>query len=82
MNMPGFAAEAALYPAGGCHRTVGDHAVPVSERVVPAMRRSSFTLCGPDPDNICIYRCCTISIYGEPTRATASCSHSDICHPK
>jgi hypothetical protein len=80
-TMPGFSAEVSLNrvtefyqmsPRGG-HRQ--------RARILPQAVRGSFTIAGHDPDNICIYRTCTITIYD--VGASANCRSQNVCaHPR
>ena len=79
MNMPGFDAEAALATSSGRYGMACDRGLSRSEQVIPAAIRSSWTTCGHDPNDICIYRCCTSTIYDGPPYFTTTCTRDWVC---
>jgi hypothetical protein len=79
-NMPGFTAEESLNRATEFYRTLSIGRQIRLARVLP-QAKGGFTIAGQDPNNICIYRTCIITINDNNT-LTGKCSSQNICaHP-
>lgn len=77
INMPGFAAEAALYKTSGHYQMVRNYeAEEAGERILPQLPK---TFCDQQPNNPCKYTCCTVDTIGPYGVPTISCHTDWIC---